>query len=61
VWPTGNFFPPDPSAVQFADYSNGNGGDYHLLPGSPYKNAGSDGTDVGANVDAVNQATAGAL
>jgi len=61
VWPTGNFFPPDPSAVQFADYSNGNGGDYHLLPSSPYKNKGSDGADVGANVDAVNQATAGVL
>jgi hypothetical protein len=61
VWPTGNFFPPDPSAVQFADYRNGNGGDYHLLPSSPYKSAGSDGADVGANVDAVNQATAGAL
>ncbi len=61
AWPAGNYFPPDPSAVQFADYNNGNGGDYHLLPSSPYKNAGSDGTDVGANVDAVNQATAGAL
>jgi hypothetical protein len=60
VWPTGNFFPPDPSAVQFADYGNGNGGDYHLLPSSPYKNAGSDGADVGANVDAINAATAGA-
>jgi hypothetical protein len=61
VWPTGNFFPPDPGAVQFADYSNGNGGDYHLLPSSPYKNKGSDGADVGANVDAINQAIAGVL
>jgi len=32
-----------------------------LLPSSPYKNKGSDGADVGANVDAVNQATAGVL
>lgn len=61
AWPAGNYFPPNPSAVQFTDYNNGNGGDYHLLPSSPYKNAGSDGADVGANVDAVNQATAGAL
>lgn len=61
TWPAGNYFPPDASAVQFANYNNGNGGDYHLLPSSPYKNAGSDGADVGANVDAVNQATAGAL
>jgi hypothetical protein len=61
AWPAGNYLPPDPSAVQFTDYRNGNGGDYHLLPSSPYKNAGSDGTDVGANIDAVNNATAGAL
>jgi hypothetical protein len=61
AWPAGNYFPPDPSAVQFVDYNNGNGGDYHLLPSSPYKNAGSDGADVGANVDAVSQATAGVL
>jgi hypothetical protein len=61
AWPAGNYMPPDPGAVEFTDYSNGNGGDYHLLPSSPYKNAGSDGADVGANVDAVNEATAGAL
>jgi hypothetical protein len=61
VWPTGNFFPPDPSAVQFADYNNGNGGDYHLLPSSPYKNAAADGADVGADIDAINRAIAGVL
>ena len=60
AWPSGNYFPPNPGAVQFANYNNGNGGDYHLLPSSPYKNAASDGADVGANVDAVNQAIAGA-
>jgi hypothetical protein len=61
VWPTGNYFPPDPTAVQFADYGNGNGGDYRLSASSPYKNAGSDGADLGANVDDINQATAGAI
>jgi hypothetical protein len=43
-----------------SDYSNGNDGDYQLLPSSPYKNAGSDSADVGASVDAANDATAGA-
>jgi len=61
VWPAGNYFPPDSSAVQFADYNNGNGGDYHLLPSSPYKNAAADGADVGADIDAVNRAIAGVL
>jgi hypothetical protein len=61
AWPEGNFFPRNPSAVRFTNYNNGNGGDYHLSPNSPYKHAGTDGADLGANVDAVNQAIAGAL
>jgi len=61
AWPSGNYFPPDPSAVQFSNYNDGNGGDYHLLTSSPYKGAGSDGQDLGANVEAVNQATAGVI
>ena len=54
----GNYFPPAWSSVQFVNYKGGLGGDYHLLPGSPYKNAGTDGADLGANIDAVNSATA---
>jgi hypothetical protein len=45
----------------FVDFNNGNGGDYHLLLTSPFKNAGSDGNDLGANIDALTKATAGVL
>jgi hypothetical protein len=58
TWPTGNYSPEDPAIIQFADYNAGSGGDYHLLPSSPYKGAGTDGTDLGAHIDAVNQAIA---
>jgi hypothetical protein len=60
VWPAGNFFPPDIMTVGFLNYNNGNGGDYHLLASSPYKNAGSDGKDLGADIDAIQNAIAGA-
>jgi hypothetical protein len=49
----------DTAAVQFVDYNGGNGGDYHVLPSSPYKGAASDGMDLGANIDGVKQAIAG--
>jgi hypothetical protein len=58
-WPSGNFFPADAAAVGFANYNGGNGGDYRLQPSSPYKGAGTDGKDLGADVDAVMAATAG--
>jgi hypothetical protein len=58
-WPSGNFFPATASAVQFVNYNNGNGGDYHLLPSSSYKNAGTDGKDLGADVDTVLSETSG--
>jgi hypothetical protein len=43
-------FPATPQDVQFVNYNNGNGGNYQLLPSSPYKNAGSDGKDLGADI-----------
>jgi hypothetical protein len=49
-YPTGNFFPAAVDAVHFANYS---GGDYTLAAGSPYKGAGTDGADIGANLSAV--------
>lgn len=58
-WPSPNFFPVNAAAVQFVNYNNGNGGDYHLQPSSPYKNAGTDGMDLGADVDSVLSAIAG--
>jgi hypothetical protein len=40
-------------SIGFVNFKNGDGGDYHLLPTSPAKGAASDGTDLGADVDAV--------
>jgi hypothetical protein len=45
--------------VQFVNYNGGNGGDYHLQLSSPYKRKGTDGKDLGADVDAIQSATAG--
>jgi hypothetical protein len=47
------------AAVQFVNYNNGIGGNYQLLPSSPYKNAGSDGKDLGADIDTILSETAG--
>lgn len=58
-WPSGNFFPASPSAVGFTNFNNGIGGDYTLLPTSPYKNAGSDGNDLGADINVIQNAIAG--
>ena len=54
----GNFFPATDAEVGFVDISRGN---YRLGPGSPYKNAATDGKDPGASIDALEAATAGAL
>jgi hypothetical protein len=56
IYPTGNYYPASMSDVGFVNLA---GGDYHLAPTSPYRNAALDGTDVGANIDAVLAATAG--
>ena len=49
-WPANNMFPKTVDDVQFTNFNNGNGGNYQLLPGSPYKNKGSDGKDLGADI-----------
>jgi hypothetical protein len=54
-WPGNNFFPAGLDAVGFV---NRTGGDYHLAATSPYKNAGTDGKDLGADIDALDAATA---
>jgi hypothetical protein len=59
TWPASNFFPASDEAVQFVNYNNGNGGNYQLLPTSPYKNAGTDGKDPGADIDLVSAAVTG--
>jgi len=59
-WPAGNYFPATANAVGFVDYHNAKGGNYQLLPSSPYKNAGTDGKDLGADISTVLSATANA-
>ena len=44
-YPAGNFFPANVAAVGFVDYAGGN---YALAANSPYNNAATDGTDIGA-------------
>jgi hypothetical protein len=59
--PARNFEAPNWDAVGFMDFSRGNGGNYQLGPGSPYKNVGTDGKDPGADVESLQTATAGVL
>src|SRR5437773_1835419 len=58
VYPPDNFFPASLGDVGFVDLV---GGDYHLATTSPYRNGGTDGKDIGADIDALMAATAGAL
>jgi hypothetical protein len=48
-YPAGNFFPTNSAAVRFNNYAGGN---YTLASDSPYKNAATDGTDIGVNDEA---------
>ena len=59
LWPNGNYFPANPAAVQFVNFNNGNGGDYHLQSSSPYKGIGTDGKDLGADITVLQATTAG--
>lgn len=58
-YPSGNHFPSSVSGVNFVNYNHGNGGDYHLQSSSPYKSAGTDGKDLGADIDAIETEIAG--
>jgi len=67
-WPKGNFTPGNASVVQMDDFRQGNGGDYRLCAGktvagckkeSPFRKAGSDGRDLGADIDGIQAATKG--
>jgi hypothetical protein len=53
TYPTGNYYPPNMSAVGFVDMANGN---YRLSSTSIFRNGATDGTDVGCNIDALNTA-----
>jgi hypothetical protein len=58
-WPKNEFFERSPATVEFVNYNNGNGGNYQLLPSSPYKNMGTDGRDLGADIAGLDEALAG--
>ena len=53
-YPAANYCPDTIDQVGFVDYP---GGDYHLAPDSPYRGAGTHGSDVGADIDAIEAAT----
>ncbi len=52
LYPAGNYFPPTVSGVGFVDPAR----DFRLAPSSPYIGAATDGTAIGAAIDAVNAA-----
>jgi hypothetical protein len=58
-WPTGTFLPGSAANVQFVNYNGGKGGDYHLRSTSPYRGKATDGKDLGADLNAIQAATAG--
>src|SRR5262249_15966685 len=49
-YPPDNFFPPSFDQVGFTNLAGGN---YRLASASPYKNAGTDGKDIGCDIDAL--------
>ena len=57
-WPANNMFPETIKDVGFVNFNNGNGGNYELQPNSPYKNKGTDGKDIGADIVGLNAALA---
>ena len=67
-WPGGNFTPGNPDGVQMEDFRQGKGGDYRLCAEkgsdyckkeSPFRKAGSDGKDLGADLNAIRSGTKG--
>jgi hypothetical protein len=59
--PASNLMTQAIPATIFRNYNNGVGGDYHLVAGSPYAGAATDGTDIGANIDTLNAHIATAI
>jgi hypothetical protein len=52
-YPSDNFFPTTLTAVGFVDLAGGN---YRLSSSSPYRNRGTDGRDIGADINAIQAA-----
>lgn len=66
-WPKENSFPKNENAVGFVNFNHGQDGDYRLCKdrgqnckqASPFVRAGSDGKDLGADIDALDAALKG--
>lgn len=59
VWPKNNFHANSAGAAGVTKFNGGVGGEYRVLPTSRYKGKGTDGKDIGADLDAIKAATAG--
>jgi Putative Ig domain len=57
-WPAHNLFPQTVEDVDFVTFDDADGGNYELQSASPYKNKGTDGKDLGADVVGLNAALA---
>ena len=58
-WPDGNLFAQDVQALDFVRSASAVGGNYQLQPTSPYKNLGTDGKDLGADIVGLTHAIKG--
>lgn len=58
-WPKGNLLVKNPATAGVTNFNSGHGGDYRLSPDSKFKGKGTDGRDIGADISAVQAATAG--
>ena len=57
-YPARTLFSPDWEALNFLDFAKGN---YALAPSSRYRNAGTDGKDIGADISGLNAATSSVI
>jgi len=57
IYPPENYFPP----ARRCGLRRSRQRNYRLASSSPYKNAATDGTDIGADIDALEAATAGVV
>lgn len=57
-WPKGTATPAKLSDVGFVNAKDGSGGEYRLAATSKFRQKGSDGKDMGADLDAIQRATA---
>jgi hypothetical protein len=58
-WPPENFAAASRAEVKFANVAARSFTAYQLQPSSPYAHAGTDGKDLGADVEALSAAVAG--